>query len=86
MLSSLSTVLIHQKNKRECKAFWTDLPLKNRISPLNVLIASKDKAGSHSGGVPASGGSDSVGTAGSLGETGGDPKEDRGEDANISRK
>lgn len=50
-----------------------------------MLIASKDKAGSHAAGVPALGGTDSVGTAGSLEETGGDPKEDRGEDANISR-
>lgn len=51
-----------------------------------MLIASKDKAGSHAAGVPGSGGTDSVGTTGSLGETGGDPKGDRGEDANISRK
>ena len=86
MFSSLSIALIHQKNRQKYNVFWTDLPLKNRISPLSVLIASKDKAGSHAAGVPGSGGTDSVGTTGSLGETGGDPKGDRGEDANISRK
>lgn len=48
-----------------------------------MLIASKDKVGSHMAGV--SGGTDSVGTTGSSGEARGGPKGNRYEDANIRR-
>lgn len=52
--------------------------MKNRISPLRVLTASKDKAGSHeAGGVPDSSGLASVGTLGSAGEAGGGPNGNR---------
>lgn len=74
-LPSFSVVSKHRKNREGNGKFWSDLSLKNRISPLRVLIASKDKLGSHAAGVSGPGGTDSGGTAGSSGETEGDPAE-----------
>lgn len=50
-----------------------------------MLIASKDRAGSHMAGVADPGVPDSVGTSGLSWESGGDPKGDRCADANIRR-
>ena len=66
-----------QKEREGSGIFWSYLSLKKRISPLRVLTASKDKAGSHAAGVPGSEGTDSVGATGSSGDTGGDPEGNR---------
>ena len=50
-----------------------------------MLIASKDKAGSHVAGVPGSGGVDSVGSTGSGGGAGGGAKGNRCENTNVRR-
>lgn len=75
-LPGFSVVLskhVHGKNREGNGRFRSDLSLKNRISPLRVLIASKDRLGSHAAGVSGPGGTGSGGTAGSSGETEGDP-------------
>lgn len=74
--------MVHQKKGERNGIFWSDLSLKNRISPLRVLIASKDKVGSHAAGVSGPEGTDSVGATGSSGETGGGPEGNRCGEAN----
>jgi hypothetical protein len=63
----------------------SDLPLKNKSSPLSVLTASKDKAGSHLAGVPGPGERDVLGTIESSTEEGGGPKGNRLGEANVRR-
>ena len=81
-VSVLLSKHVHRKEREGNGIFWSDLSLKKRSSPLRVLIASKDKVGSHAAEAPGPGGTGSVGATGSSGETGGDPEGNRSREAN----
>lgn len=63
---------------------WSNLSLKNRSSPLRVLIASKDREGSHLTGISGLGETEDVGTTVTP-EQGCGPEENRLGEANVRK-